>query len=187
MSDDVIKKTFLKMAGQICWGIRLDRFGLCFNAGNPRLVVHCCTTDPVRDRRIRQFTGIKAEWNFWVLHAYWKLTVLSADGKKQMAATSASSYKQQSSVCRLLNGQRLTCVDIDYKTGKTVLGFDLGAELSIRRWAADGNDLWSLAKPNGYFLEVHGDGTYSHQPGSGIDKRPAVHNRPLHKPIQIGR
>ncbi len=185
MSDDVIKNTFLKMAGQVCWEIYCGQFGLSFNAGNPRLVVHCCKTDPVRDRRIRRLTGIKAEWNFWVLHAYWKLTVLSADGKKQMAATSASSYKHQSSVCRFLNGQRLTCVDIDHKNGKTVLGFDLGAELSIRRWAADGNDLWSLAKPNGYFLEVHGDGTYSHNPGSGIDKRPAVHNRPLHKPIHI--
>jgi len=179
MSEKVFQKVFQKMIGQPCWGVYHGQFGLSFNVGNPKLVVNCCKNDPVKDRRIRKLTHVQGEWGFRLTHAYWKLIVLSSDGKKKMVATVSSKINLQYQACRLLTGQRLTSVEINNKTGKTILGFDLGAELIIRRWEASTDDLWSLAEPNGYFLGVNGDGTYSHVPGSGLDNRPAVNNRPL--------
>jgi len=180
-----IVKCFTNMIGQYCWGLYCGQFGLSFNVGDPSLVINCCKNDPVLDRKVRWRCYPVGKWNFRITHAYWKLIVLSSDGNEQLAATSSSTLKQQNKVCMLITGQKLTSVEINNKNGKTALRFDLGAVLNIRRWEASSNDLWSLSQPNGYFLEVNGDGTYSHVPGSGTDNRPAIHNRPFKKAIII--
>lgn len=186
MAAKVIEKVFKKMISQPCWNVSHSRWtNFSLNLGKARLVIQSCKNDPIKDRRIRRLTMVQAEWFFCVRHASWTLTVVAFDGKRKEKATASSTIKQKNQVCKLLTGQRLSSVEINIKNGKTVLSFDLGAELIIRRWEASTDDLWSLAEPNGYFLEINGDGTYSHVPGSGLDNRPAVNNRPLEKTIVV--
>ena len=185
LSHIVIEKIFRKMLGQVCWRVLHYQINLSFNLGKPRLVVESCPENPVKDRLARRFTRIKAEWFFWVYHGYWKLTVVSLSGKEKLVATSSSGNTHKNEVCRLLNGQRLTRVEIDNRTGRTVLLFDLGAELVIRRPESQAKELWSLAEPNGYYLCINGDGTYDHKPGSGTDGRPSVKSRPVNRTVAV--
>lgn len=68
---------------------------------------------------------------------------------------------------KFLDGQKLTHVDLDPRTGKTRFEFDLGGVLEARRFdRAFDIELWLLYKPNGYVLSVRGDGQYNHEPGT---------------------
>jgi hypothetical protein len=186
MSEKLFQSTFQKMIGQYCWGMTYSRWiNLSFKLGQARLVVESCKNNPARDRLIRGCTRVRADWFFWIWMASWRLTVITTDGKRKIKANMSSSYKQKNQVTRILNGQRLTSVEINHKTGKTIFHFDLGAELIIWRWEESAKQLWTLSKPNGYCLKVNGNGTYDHEPCSGIDKRPPVHNRPIGKSIKI--
>lgn len=174
------------MLNQPCWDVNYSLWpSLSFNFGKPKLKFETCKNDPVRDRRLRTLTGIWAEWHFWALHAYWKLTVISMDGKSKLTAANSSTTKQKYDACRLLTGQRLSAVEIDNEAARTTLRFDLGAGLIIRRPTSKTKELWSLAEPNGYYLSINGDGTYDHKPGSGIDGRPSVQNRPISNSVKI--
>jgi len=127
-----------------------------------------------------------AEWFLWVYCAYWKLTVLDDYGKKKLSATSSSTSREKKKICRFLCGQRLSHINIDCKTGKTTLLFDLGAKLVLRRPRKETKELWLLYTPNGEYLSIHGNGTYDYKPSSDTDTRPTVENTPIPKDIIIG-
>jgi len=71
-----------------------------------------------------------------------------------------------------LAGQELVSVAVEPETGATRFVFDLGCVLHCRRFKRDTDDeLWMLYKPSGYVLSVHGNGTFSHQRGTEVEKR----------------
>lgn len=79
-----------------------------------------------------------------------------------------------------LSGQKLIHVDINRINGFTRFSFDLNTCLEVRRTKKDKNDeLWLLYRPNGYVLSIKGNGTFDHEPKSGIDKRKSVKNQQL--------
>ena len=62
-------------------------------------------------------------------------------------------------------------VAVEPETGATRFVFDLGCVLHCRRFERDTDaELWMLYKPSGYVLSVHGNGTFSHQRGSEVEK-----------------
>ena len=86
----------------------------------------------------------------------------------------------QAAALEYLSGQRLVDMRVTPETGATEFAFDFDTILHVRRYERLSNDeLWSLFEPTGYVLSVYGDGTFSHEPGSGTDRRPRIERRPL--------
>src|SRR5204863_2501199 len=100
-------------------------------------------------------------WWLWVFCSYWRLNSAGMD-----SVTGSCSIKKIQKVIAQLSGQKVIAVTINPETGATRFAFDLGCLLDCRRFEPDDADLWTLYKPSGYTLSVHGDGTVSHQPGS---------------------
>ena len=123
----------------------------------------------------RRLVTVKGEWWLWVYMAYWKIV---QDGG--LAARNSSSLKAKQKVMGFLEGQYLKNVEINNDNGCTRFLFDQGGELEVRRFEKDSEDeLWLLYKPSGYVLTVTGDGSVTHEPGSGIDRRVGVVGRKL--------
>jgi hypothetical protein len=118
---------------------------------------------------------VRGKWFVWVYLAYW--TIVGPDG---IRASTSTSFCRKRRVARFLEGQRLVGVRLCPRTGKTVFTFDLGASLIVRRMEARSKDeLWLLYEPSGYVLSIRGDGTFDHEPASGIDRRHGVQKRAL--------
>lgn len=183
-SDKLIHNVLSKTIGQVCWDIFHKQVNFSFKLGEPRLEFRG-DADIKKDRKFRQFTSIRGKWFVWVWEAYWKLTVLDVNGRHRITACSSSTDKQKRNAYTLLNGQKLTSVEIDHATGKTKFLFDLDGELILRRPNRNTKVLWRLSNPNGYTLLIHGDGTYTYVPSSGIDVRPTI-NASIQKDVVIG-
>ncbi len=167
----LIYKTFRKIYGKPCWGLAYDtQLNLSMSFGDPKLIIQepqkSKSKNPlVRDLFSRRRVTVNGKWWLWIYCAYWKITL---NGSR--AATSSSSYLQISKSLTKLEGQILKEVHVNPRTGATRFDFDLGGILEVRRFERNSeDDLWMLYEPNGYVLSVHGDGRYSHEPGSKRD------------------
>ena len=173
MIAKIIEKSFQPLYSQPCWGLRYDRnLNLSMNFGKPSLHVR----EPIRSdskseavrrwARSRQVT-VRGEWWLWFYCCYW---VLSSENRP--LATGASSFRRIERATGQLAGQALVSVEVTPETGATRFVFDLGCSLHCRRFERDSDaELWMLYKPSGYVLAVHGNGTYSHQRATEVEKR----------------
>lgn len=173
MKLKVIDRWFQHLYGQPCWGLRFGRHvNLSMNFGKPSLQIRepyqtASKSDAVRRMAARRLVTVRGEWWLWVFCCYWRLTV---DGLP--LATGSSSFRRIERALAQLEGQQLLAVDVQPKTGATRFAFDLGCVLHCRRFERDtDDDLWTLYKPSGYVLSVHGNGTFSHHPGTEAVKR----------------
>ena len=178
---DIVSRSFEPVYGHLCWGVTYYRLtNLSMNFGPPRLEVirepqERKSRDPLI-RRIgqRRLVSVIGRWSLWIYVCYWKI---SYKGRKATCSSSCTDIRRATGD---IEGQRLVDVEVNRETGATRFAFDLGACLDVRRRERDCDDeLWILHKPSGYFLSVRANGTYDHEPGSGIDKRPAVVGRRL--------
>jgi len=179
---NIIERSFSPIFGKPCWGIVYDRqTNLAMNFGRPNLRVREPYTTKskskfIRTHAARRTVTIRGQWWLWIFCAYWR--VYKND---QFVGGYSSSFRKGEKAVHVIEGQKLLRVSANAKTGATRFVFDLGGVLEVQRlrhYESD-HDLWLLYKPNGYVLSVHGNGTYDHGPGSGIDKRKGVKNAAL--------
>ena len=86
-------------------------------------------------------------------------------------ATGSSSIRRIERATAQLAGQELVSVAVQPEMGATRFVFDLGCVLHCRRFERDTDaELWTLYKPSGYVLSVHGNGTFSHHRGTEVEK-----------------
>ncbi len=180
-SMNVIQRTFQRLCGQPCWGVEHGSYlALEMNFGTPSLDVREPRISRAKSAMVRRLMAkrwirVQGQWQMWVLHAYWRLSI-----RGELVARSSSALRQKRQGVAELDGQKLLDMQLNAETGATQFWFDLGGLLEVRRWRRDSCDqLWVLHKPNGYALSVNGNGTYNHGPRSRSDKRQRVVQRVL--------
>jgi len=173
MNAKVFFRAFQSLYGQPCWGLRHGRYSnLLMNFGRPSLHVRepfntNSESEPVQRMAARRQVTVRGEWRLSLFCCYWRL---SANGLHQLASGSSSFRRIERAIAEL-NGQELVSVEVEPATGATRFAFDLGCVLDCRRFERDTEDpLWLLYKPSGYVLSVHGNGTFSHQRGTQVEK-----------------
>lgn len=173
MNRKAIDRSFQPLYGHPCWGLRYDRnLNLSMNFGKPSLHIRepfstDSTSEAVRRMASRRRVTIAGKWWLWIYCCYWRLT----SGDLELA-TGSSSLRRIERATAQLEGQELVSLAVEPETGATHFAFDLGCVLRCRRFER-GNDaeLWMLYKPSGYVLSVHGNGTFSHQRATEVEKR----------------
>ncbi|MCF7954411.1 MAG: hypothetical protein K9M75_01280 [Phycisphaerae bacterium] len=148
------------MIGNVCWGIEYAPT-LSLNFGEPRLDFKG-SSEITKDRKFRSLTTIRPEYFFWLRHSHWNLSVKNMTGESIVNARTSSSSKQKMEVCRFLNGQKLTSVHVDNETAKTILRFDLDAELTIRHRSSTKEEMWHVSGPNDRVIQIFSDGTFEY-------------------------
>ena len=172
MSNTIIEETFQRLYGQPCWGIHFDpRLNLSLNFGKPSLRIRepyrsKAKSEVIQRLAARRSARLRGQWWLWMFCSYWRL---SSHGTDSVTGSCSNSKIQRALV--QLSGQKLVSATIKPATGATRFAFDLGCLLECRRFAQDDADLWTLYKPSGYTLSVHGDGTMSHHRGSRAKKQ----------------
>lgn len=174
MPMKMIEKLIRPLYGYPCWGLSYSRqTNLSMNFGDPSLRIRepllTDSQSPIAQKLAsRRLVTVRGEWKLWIYCCYWKLT--STSGTRTTGASSIRKIEQATSE---LSGQKLASISIDDGTGFTRFEFDLGCELECRRFDRENEDeLWSLYRPNGYVLSVHGNGTYRHQRGTDSEQNP---------------
>jgi hypothetical protein len=125
------------------------------------------TSDAVRRLASRRRVTVRGEWWLWIFCCYCHLTANDLD-----LATGSSSRRRIERATAQLEGQKLVSVAVDCEAGATRFTFDLGCILHCRRFERDSDaELWMLYKPSGYVLSIHGNGTFSHQRATEVEKR----------------
>ncbi|TWT59110.1 hypothetical protein KOR42_24990 [Thalassoglobus neptunius] len=165
MSEKFPEKWFRPLYGHPCWGIEYGRqTNLSINFGKPSLEIREpfvteSQSQVVRELASRRLVTVRGEWWLWLWCCYWKLTL-----NEETLATGSSSARRTKKAMSRLSGQKIVSLSVNEKTGFSGFEFDLGCQLSCRRFERDSEErLWSLYRPNGYVLSVHGNGTYCHQ------------------------
>jgi hypothetical protein len=173
MDRKVIDRSFQALYGHPCWGLRYDRnLNLSMNFGKPSLDVRepfstDSTSETVRRMASRRRVTLRGEWWLWIYCCFWRLT----DGDLELA-TGSSSFRRIERAMARLEGQELASIIVQPETGATHFAFDLGCALRCRRFERDTDEeLWMLYKPSGHVLSVHGNGTFSHQRATEVEKR----------------
>jgi hypothetical protein len=151
-----VESILTELEGEYCWGIDWDRqFNLSLNFGAPALSIH-----PVR--RSKRIVTPRGCWKLWVFCAYW---TISLDGTA--AATGASSVRRIMTAMARLDGQAFITSAVDSRNGRTVLNFDLGGSLEIRRWTDSKEyEMWILSRPRRRYLTVRSDAHFQSKQGN---------------------
>ena len=160
----------------MCWGVEWSRMlNLSMSFGQPRLEVvmepHKTQSRDADIRRMarRRLISIKGKWWLWVLLARWEIL---HDGV--CLVNSRSSMAKKHDAFADLTGQKLLNIWLLPDKGCTCFEFDLNTTLRITRMGkANKDEVWCLSEPCGYCFSLYADGTFLHEPGSGLDKRRA--------------
>jgi hypothetical protein len=174
MKSKAIERSIQSLYGHPCWGLLFDRqLNLSMNFGKPSLHVREPFSTESKSEAVRRIASrrrvtVRGEWWLWIYCCYWRLTF-----NDHQLATGSSSYRQIERATGQLEGQKLVSIAVDPEMGATRFTFDLGCVLQCRRFKRDTDaELWTLYKPSGYVLAVHGNGTFSHQRGTEVEIRP---------------
>jgi len=160
------------LLGQICWQARWDhQLGLDLNFGQPRLLIRQpyptkSAARSVQAAAARRLATVRGTFWLWALVGRWRITL--PDNRQ---ATASSSVWTKDVICKHFEGERVKSVQVDARSGRTRISFDLGSTLDLWRIpSAHREEIWSLYAPRGWVLTVRGDGTYSYGRGSAKDK-----------------
>lgn len=160
----IIQEHFSEIIGKPCWGLKYDRqTNLTLNFGTPFLRIEEPRKSKSKMKSIREYFAsrriyVKSDYFFWVYFARWKIIQ-----NNKTLATNRYSFKKITSAISYLDGQIIERIEVDSNTGKTILTFDLGGSLIIKRWSANEIDeLWCLHKPDKNVLSVYSNGFYSY-------------------------
>jgi hypothetical protein len=152
------------LIGLPCWQVQWDaNTNLAMNFGDPTLAIREPKQTLVESPHVREMFSyrhitVRGAWFLWVLHAYWKLVLRDGTG-----ITGTSGQRQKQQALARLDGQQLLGATITPTTGHTILRFDLGAHLTLRRQQKAAEELWTLYTPTAHVLTVRGDGQMSYQ------------------------
>jgi hypothetical protein len=160
----IIQEHFSEIIGKHCWGLKYDRqTNLNLNFGNPFLRIEEPKKSKSKFKDIREHFStrrvfVNSDYFFWIYLARWKISQ-----NNKTLATNRYSFKKIMSAISYLDGQILEKIIVNAQTGKTVLAFDLGGELIIKRWDSNAIDkLWCLYKHDKNVLSVYSNGFYSY-------------------------
>ena len=173
MTDSVLDKVLSRVRGQYCWNVEYEPAleWLTMELGAPRLHIIEPHRTNAKSEYVREMSTCRrvvpgGEWWLALSSAYWSIW-----RDKRKLATGASALRKIRRACSNLSGQKLMEYSIDPKTGETVLGFDLGGALKVRRRESNPEkELWFLLEQSkGLALSVRTDGSYVYEPA---DKKP---------------
>jgi hypothetical protein len=151
------------LLGLPCWQVQWERHtNLSMEFGTPSLEIrepHATAATSARVRELASYRQVtlRGAWMLWILHAYWRLRL--RDG--QIIAGASSQRQRQYRLSRL-DGQYLRTITIAPQTARTIFQFDLGAELSVRRWRRSDEDVWMIYTPDAYVLTLRCDGQWQY-------------------------
>jgi hypothetical protein len=162
---------FEPIYGKPCWQVKQGHGSfLTLEFGTPELFESEVRERPRNRQRMKTWkliaprqVYVHGNWHLWIYCCEWKLTLgLGREAKIH----NESSRKQIASALHILNGQKLTKVSINAKTGSSVFEFDLGGRLTTKRRKKlneDGepDENWMLFEPSGHVLTYRADGKYS--------------------------
>lgn len=170
-SHELIERRFAPLRRHPCWGLHFDpQLNLTLNFGRPSLRVRepfVTRSKYPRVQRIasRRLVTVRGQWWLWLFCCYWQV---KRGGK--LLATGGASCKRIDCALNDLHGQKLTSVAVDLNTGASRFVFDLGCELTCRRFEADSDsDVWTLYGPND-IVSVTGQGTVHCEEGSESER-----------------
>lgn len=176
MNGSPIDRSFRLLYGHPCWGLHYDRqLNLSLNFGKPSLDIRepyhsDSPSESIRQRASQRDVTVRGQWWLWIYCCYWRLT----SGDLELATGSSSCRRIERGI-KQLEGQELVSVAVVPGTGATQFRFDLGCVLHCRRFEREsGDELWTLYKPRGYVLSVYGNGTFSHQRETEVEKRQPI-------------
>lgn len=165
ISQKTVEKWFRRLYGHPCWGLEWSRqMNFSINFGKPSLKVRepyvtRSQFQVVQDLSSRRLVTVRGEWWLWLWCCHWQLSM-----NTDILATGSSSIRRIEKGMSQLSGQKLVSLSVNERTGFTRFDFDLGCHLHCRRFERDSKDeLWTLYRPSGYVLSVHGNGTFCHQ------------------------
>jgi hypothetical protein len=151
------------LLGLPCWQVQWERHtNLAMEFGTPSLEIRephatAATSARVRELFSYRHVALRGAWMLWILHAYWRLQL--RDGQ---IITGASSQRQRQHGLSRLDGQYLRTITIAPQTARTTFQFDLGAELTVRRWRESDEDVWMVYTPDAYVLTIRSDGQWEY-------------------------
>ncbi len=170
---DIIQENFAEIIGKPCWGLIYDRqTNLSLNFGNPFLKIEepfksKSKLPDIREHFARRRVFVKSDYFLLIYIARWKII-----HKQKTLATNRSSFLGITKAIGNLKGQILEKVEINKNTGMTNFEFDLGSNLLVQRWSPKETDeLWTLSKPDNYYLSVYSNGFYTYQLGTDKDEK----------------
>ena len=161
---DRARRIFTELYDIPCWGVHYGQYSnLRLHFGEPWLhtrepVVRWDRLEPFRIQHKRMVT-VKGQWLLWIYSGDWTLLL----GDKPVARNKSSKARKARGAA-ILNGQKLTHVDVSEETCTTQFHFDLGCTLNVTRRDTDSDlALWMLYRPNGYVFKLNTDGTIEHR------------------------
>ena len=124
-------------------------------------------------------TAVHGAWHLWIYRCLWRLEINGIE-----IARGESDDVTIVRALGALNGQALTSVVVDPRTGATQFAFDLGGLLFTRPAPAGSDDddepveQWMLYQPSGTVLTVRGDGSYATEPPDAPEASVTWRQRP---------
>lgn len=180
---EIVDRSVRRLRGEICWDVTYSPItNLSLEFGDPHLEIYEVLAKGAARRKrgliAERRVAAKGRWWLWIYLAFW---AMETEGQR---VTGSSSVRRIRRACQSLLGQKLVQWDVDASTGASRLTFDLNGVLTVRRTSAKSQgELWILHEPEGYALSVRGDGTYDHEPASGIDRRSRVTKRRMEEAV----
>jgi hypothetical protein len=172
-----IDAAFEPLIGLPSWSVMKGRGSfVTMEFGDPELTIgeerpHRLNIDGVDPRTVmKRHTVVHGAWHLFIYCCLWRL---ETDGVEI-----AHCELDDVTIARalgILNGQALTSVEVDPRTGGSKFTFDLGGVLFTHPAPAGSYDdepveQWMLYQPSGTVLTVRGDGCYAVEPADVSDE-----------------
>lgn len=149
------------LVGQYIWDVNWDdQLSLRMSFGSP----HICVHEPLSSRPNKRIVFARGNWWLWAYFALWRISFNGELAAKGGTSKSQSSLKRIVSATTQLSGQVVTHVRVKPKSGKLILSFDLGGQLTLRPIDRHKKqDVWLLyGGEDDPILTVRSDGKYNY-------------------------
>ncbi len=163
MDTDIpnIDEAFRHVLGQLAWSVRKGHGSfLTFEFGQPRVTIRepvaasAGASEAVRKSLARRRVFISGDWQLWIQNAHWEI-----ETRYEKVNSDTFDAVSLQEALKELDGQRLLSVSADASDGSCVLGFDLGASLTLRPNANVDDDQWSIHAADGSWITCGMDGS----------------------------
>lgn len=166
-----IDRSFAKIVGKPCWGVRRGWGSfLTLEFGSPRLVIRePVTATSALSSRVERLLARRAvrprgRWHLWIYSCEWHVYA------KGRLIGDWTTSRRVDRAARELDGQQLQSVTVRSRGSNTHFAFDLDAELETKPYDRK-SEQWLLYAPDGKVLVWRADRKYSYDFGNRSPER----------------